>query len=198
MSAYIEVDHGDQPIPFSDTVQIYSLTEGSFSFSGYNYDAFDALEYGREASAAPEDRDPLRAPLFAPRGMPSPCSLAVGWDYYYAVADPPELPDRYFWPQRRCVTSAEAHEWLEKKGCHEAKFLQWFNCEPEGKIWRVVSEANLYNATWLHIEEFDASLAHHELNIAALPIEYRVIRSALSLLGEKYGNERVRLVIWFS
>src|SRR5712691_537842 len=100
MSAYIEVDHGQQSVPFSDTAQIYSLTEGSFSFVGNDYDAFDALGGGRNAAMAPVDRDPLRAPLFAPRGMPSPCSLAVGWDYYYLVAEQVQSPNRVFWPQR--------------------------------------------------------------------------------------------------
>ena len=43
------------------------------------------------------------------------------------------------------------------KGCHEAEFFQWFNCGPEGRVWRVVSEPGLYNASWLRLDEFDAA-----------------------------------------
>jgi hypothetical protein len=197
MSAYIEVDDGAPSPPFSDPMQILSLTEGSFSF-GKDYEVFDALAGGRDAAMAPEDRDPRRAPLFAPRGMPSPCSQSVGWDYFRLVAEPPNMPNCYFWPEWRCVSPALAAEWLRAKGCHEAEVLQWFNCEPEGRVWRVVSQPGLYNASWLRLDEFDAALKHHGLELAALPVEYRIIRSALAQLVEQYGPKRVRLVIWFS
>jgi hypothetical protein len=197
MNAYIEVDRGDRLPPFSDPMQVYSLTEGSFAL-GWDYEVFDALAGGREDSAAPEDRDPSRAPLFAPRGMPSPCSLAVGWDYFYLVAEPSDPPDHVFWPERRCVTPAVAAEWLRDKGCHEAQFLQWFNCEPEGQVWRVVSEPGYYNPSWLRLDEFDAALRHHSLELSDIPVEYRIIRAALSQLVEQRSPERVRLVVWFS
>jgi hypothetical protein len=197
MSAYIEVDHGDRSPPFSDPVQVQSLTEGSFAFDK-DYEVFDALAGGRDASMAPEDRDPSCAPLFPPRGMPSPCSHAVGWEYFCLVADPPNLPNCHFWPEARCVSSAVAGEWLREKGCQEAEFLQWFNCEPEGRVWRVVSKPGLYNASWLRLDEFDAALKHHGLKLATMPVEYRIIRTALSLLVEEHGRERVRLIVWFS
>jgi len=198
MSAYVEVDRGDRSPPFADPMQVYSLTEGSFVACGWEYDVFDALAGGRDSCMAPEDRNPSLAPLFTPRGMPSPCSSAVGWDYYRLVADPPDLPDKYFWPECRCVSSAVAAEWLRDKGCHEAEFLQWFNCAPEGLVWRVVSEPGLYNASWLRLDEFDAALRHHGLDLAMIPVEYRIIRMALSLFVEQHGPERVRLVVWFS
>ena len=130
--------------------------------------------------------------------MPSPCSAAVGWDYFYLVAELSNPPNRYFWPAWRCVSPAEAAEWLRNKGCHEAEFLQWFNCQPEGRVWRVVSEPGLYNASWLRLVEFNAALKHHGLELVALPVEYRIIRAALSQMVEEYGSERVRLVVWFS
>jgi hypothetical protein len=77
MSAYIETDQGERSPPFSDPVRVRSLTDGSFAF-GKDYEVFDALAGGRCAAMAPEDQDPSRAPLFAPRGIPSPCSLVVG------------------------------------------------------------------------------------------------------------------------
>jgi hypothetical protein len=76
--------------------------------------------------------------------------------------------------------------------------MQWVNCEPEGRVWRVVSAPGLYNASWLRIDEFDAALKHHGLNLTGLPIEYRIIRAALSQLVEERGLTRVRLVVWFS
>lgn len=197
MSAYIEVDYGDRTPPFSDPVQVYSLTEGSFTFNK-DYDVFDALAGGREASMAPEDRDPSRDPLVAPRGMPSPCSAAVGWDYFYLIAEAPELPNGYFWPAWRCVTPMVAAEWLRDKGCHEAEFLQWVNCPSEGQVWRVVSAPGLYNAGWLRLAEFESALAHRGFTLARLPVEYRILHSAMSLLTEQRGPERVRLVVWFS
>jgi hypothetical protein len=126
MSAYVEMDYGECSSPFSDPMQVHSLTEGSFAFDKDD-EVFDALAGGRSAVMAPEDRDPKRVPLFAPRGIPSPCSAAVGWDYFRLVADPPDLPDRHFWPMWRCVSSALAAEWLRDEGCHEAEFLQWVN-----------------------------------------------------------------------
>src|SRR5262249_40444386 len=117
MSAYIEVDEGESSPPFADPGQVFSLTEGSFGF-GKDYEVFDALAGGRDAAMAPEDRDPSRAPLIAPRGMPSPCSLHVGWDYYRLVADPPNLPDRNFWPEWCCVSSATVLQWLRRENCH--------------------------------------------------------------------------------
>ena len=197
MSAYVEVDHGDGSPPFADPVQIHSLTEGSFVFCK-DYEVFDALAGGRDAAMAPEDRDPNRVPLFAPRGMPSPCSLDVGWDYFRLIADPPRLPNHHFWPEWRWVSAAVAAEWLQDQGCHEAEFLQWFNCGPGGRVWRVVSAPGLYNASWLRLDEFDAALEYHALDLMTLPVEYRILRAVLSLLVEQHGRERVRLVIWFS
>jgi hypothetical protein len=197
MSAYIEVDYGEGSPPFTDPVQVYSLTEGSFVF-GKDYEVFDALAGGRDAAMAPEDRDPRRAPLIAPRGMPLPCSPAVGWDYFRLVADPPVLPDRHFWPEWRCVSSVAASEWLRRESSCEAEFFQWFNCEPEGRVWRVVSQPGLYNASWLRPDEFNAALEHHGLDLATLPVEYRILHSALSQLAEQQGSERVRLIVWFS
>jgi hypothetical protein len=198
MSAYVEVDYGERWPPFSDPVQVHSLTEGSFAF-GKDYEVFDALAGGgRDASMALEDRDPRRAPLIAPRGMPSPCSPAVGWEYFRLVAEPPNLPNHHFWPERRCVSPAVAAEWLGNKGCHEARIFQWFNCEPEGRVWRVVSAPGLYNASWLRLSEFDAALKQHGLRLAALPVEHRISRAALSVLGDRHGLERARLVAWFS
>jgi hypothetical protein len=197
MSGYLEIDYGDHTPPFSDPVRIHSLTEGSFSF-GKDYDVFDALGDGRNGAMRLEDRDPECVPLISPKGMPSPCSLEVGWDYFYLVADQSDLPNPGFWPQTRCVPPAVAESWLREKGSHEAEFFQWYNCPAEGRRWRVISDPVNYNASWLKLDEFDAALAHHNLNLADIPIEYRVIRTAFSQLVEKYGSDRVRFVIWFS
>jgi hypothetical protein len=197
MAAYIEVDYGDHSPPFTDPKQVFSLTEGSFAFDK-DYEVFDALAGGRDAAMAPEDRDPRCTPLFAPRGMPSPCSSAVGWDYFFLVAEPSDPPDRHFWPEWRCISPSVAAEWLKNKGSHGAKFFQWFNCPSEGRVWQVVSEPGLYNPSWLRLEEFDAALEHHRLKLPALPVQYRIIRAALSQLVEQHGRDRVRLVVWFS
>jgi hypothetical protein len=197
LSAYIEVDYSVGSPPFTAPDQVLSLTEGSFSFSK-DYEVFDALAGGRDATAAPEDRDPSCAPLIAPRGMPSPCSQSVGWDYFRLVTDPPIVPDRYFWPAWRCVSSAVAAGWLRGGSSHEAEFLQTVNCGPRPWMWLVVSEKGHFNASWLRLDEFDASLKYHGLDLATLKIEYRIIRSALSQLVEQFGLKRVRLVVWFS
>ena len=197
MSAYIEVDHGLQVMPFSDPIQVYSLTEGSFVLDK-RYDVFDALAGGRR-DVMPQDDDPSRSPLIARRGMPQPCSLSVGWNYFFVVCDKSHLPDRNFWPESRSVAPDVAAEWLREKGSHETTFVQWFNVGGPGElVWRVVSEPGLHNATWLYLDEFDQSLRHHGLDLTELPIEYRVIRTALSQLANEFGRERVRLVIWFS
>jgi len=196
MSAYIEVDLGGRSPPFSDPMQIFSITEGSFAFDK-DYEVFDALADGRSSGMTFDDHETHRAPLLPPRGMPSPCSSAVGWGYFRLVADPLNLPDSHFWPESLCISPEVAAEWLRNGGCHEAEFLQWFNCPPEGRIWRVVSVPKLYNASWLSLDEFDAALEHHGLSLVRLPVEYRIVRAALSLLASDHGNARVRLVIWF-
>jgi hypothetical protein len=197
MSAYIEVDHGNQSQPFSDPMQIYSFTEGSFVF-GKDYDVFDALAGGREAKLAPEDREGTHVPLFTPRGMPSPCSSAVGWNYFYLVAEEHDLPNEYFWPKWRCIPPAVAAEWLQDKGCHESTFLQWINWGPGERIWKVVSEPETYNASWLWLHEIEAAVTYHGLEWSRLPVEYSILNSAMSLLLNQHGPNRVRLVIWFS
>jgi hypothetical protein len=50
----------------------------------------------------------------------------------------------------------------------------------------------------LRPDEFDAALRHHGLELAGLPVEYGIIRSALAQFAEQHGSERVRLVVWFS
>jgi hypothetical protein len=197
MSAFIEVDHSNGLLRFSDPVQIYSLTEGSFSF-GKDYEVFDALAWGRDSQMSPEDRDPARRPLIAPRGMPSPQSLVVAESYFYLVAAPPDLPDPHFWPAHRCVAPGTAEEWARQRGVVTSEVVQWFNCGPRDRTWQVVAEPGLYNASWLLLPEFDVALAHHRLRLEELPAEYSIVRQALALLGQQHGEERVRLVVWFS
>jgi hypothetical protein len=91
-----------------------------------------------------------------------------------------------------------AEDWLTKEGCHEAEFVQWFNCGPKHRVWRVVSAPGLYNASCLRLDEFDDSLKHHSLDLKDLPVEYRIVRAAMSMLVDEHGPERVRLVVWFS
>src|SRR5262249_40529863 len=159
---------------------------------------FDALAGGRNSAMSPEDQEPASIPLIPPRGMPTPCSAAVAQDYYYIVAEATEPPDHYVWPAHRCVLPPVAEGWLTKAGSHEDEFVQWFNCGPKRRVWRVVSAPGLYNASWLRLDEFDLSLKHHSLELKNLPVEYRIIRAAMSMLVDEHGPERVRLVVWFS
>jgi hypothetical protein len=197
MSAFIEMDHGDGSPRFVDPAQITSLTEGSFVF-GKDYEVFDALAWGRDCTMRPEDRDPTRLPLIAPRGMPSPQSLTLAWNYFYLVTEPSAPPDQNFWPAHRCVPPRTAEEWVRDHGAGESQVLQWFNCGPRPRTWRVVSEPVLYNASWVLLPEFDAALAHHGLRLQELPVEYTIVRQALIQLGQRHGSKRVRLVVWFS
>lgn len=197
MSAFIEINYGRDSPPFSDSVQIYSLTEGSFVL-GKDYEVFDALAWGRDSQMAPEDRDPGRRPLVAPRGMPSPQSLTVAQNYFYLVTPPTDFPDHCFWPAHRCITPVTAAEWVKRHGVAESQVVQSFNCGPQPRRWRVVAEPGLYNASWLSLPEFDAALSHHRLRLKELPVEYSILYQALSLLGQRHGTDRVRLVVWFS
>jgi hypothetical protein len=87
---------------------------------------------------------------------------------------------------------------VRDKGCHEAEFLQTVNCWPAtGQTRRVVSAPGLYIATWLGIAEYEAALAHHGLDLMKVPVQYRIIRSSMSLLAERHGPRRVRFVVWF-
>lgn len=207
MYGFVEVDHADSGPSFSQTETIYSLTSGSFEFGGGGYDAFDALAGGREAEMRPEDRDPNRIPLIAPRGMPNPRSAAVAWTYFYLVTSPSDLPNRYFWPQHRCVSPEVAEEWVQSKGSDQSTAVQWFNVPikhlkkdqlpPDELTWPVVSEPGFHTASWLRLDEFDFALRHHNLDLAELPVEFAIVRSAMSLVVERRGTDRVRLVVWF-
>lgn len=196
LSAYIEVDNSRAPEPFRDPTQVFSLTEGSFAFDKA-YEVFDALAGGREAKMAREDLDPDRVPLFAPRGIPSPCSLDVARGYYFLVARESEAVPAWFWPAHRRVTPDRAAEWVRDRGSHRGEVFQETNGSETGRPWPVVSEPGLYNASWLGPDEFDAALAHHRLELPALPVEFRILRSALGLLAGEHGPARVRLVVWF-
>ena len=65
-------------------------------------------------------------------------------------------------------------------------------------VWSAVSLPAHYNASYLTLDEFDASLKHHHLELAQIPVEFCVLRMALSHLVGEHGAERVRLVVWFS
>jgi hypothetical protein len=136
--AFVEIDNGDRGPPFSETRTIVSVTRGSFQIGG-GYEAFDALAWGRAAAMAPEDRDPSLIPLIAPRGMPNPRSVAVAWNYFYLVAPPSDMPNRWFWPQDRCVTPDVAEEWVRSKDCSKSTMIQWINVPRQrlkgGKLW---------------------------------------------------------------
>lgn len=197
IDAFIEIDHRDDSEPFSAVEQIHSLTDGSFILSRA-YDVFDALAGGRESVMAAEDRDPSCQPLILPRGIPSPRSLTVSQRFLYLVDDPVDPagpPDRNFWPKDRCVDPDEADEWVKTKDCFRAEVIQWFN---GSRVWPAVSEPGFYNASWLWPREFDESLAHQNLTLAELPVDYSILRTAMVMAEDHYGKHRVRLVVWFS
>jgi hypothetical protein len=194
MSAHIEVDYGKKKPPFSDPEQIFSLTEASFSFDR-RYEVFDALGGGREVFYAEEDRDPKRRPLFSPRGMASPCSLAAAHEYFYLIRERGDVPDSNFWPSRRCVTPRVASAWLRSKGSCQAEVLQWFNGR---RTWQVVSDPMNRAASWLRLGEFDKALAHHRVNLKRMPACYEAVRAAMNVMARRHGESRVRLVLWFS
>jgi hypothetical protein len=194
MSAHIEVDYGKKKPPFADSEQIFSLTGASFSFDR-RYEVFDALAGGREVFYAGEDRDPKRRPLISPRGMPSPCSLAVAQEYFYLIRKRGDVPDKYFWPSARCVTPRVASSWVRHKGSHESEVLQWFN---GSRTWKVVSDPVNRAASWLRLKEFDNALAHHRVNIKRVPACYEAVRAAMGVMVRRHGESRVRLVLWFS
>lgn len=197
LSAYIEVDYTHAPEPFRDPTQIFSLTEGSFVFDKA-YEVFDALAGGREAKMAAEDLDPDRVPLFAPRGIPSPCSLDVACGYYFLVARESKAVPAWFWPAHRRVTPHRAAKWVRDGASHRGEAFQQAMGGEAGRQWPVVSQPGLYNASWLRPDEFDAALAHHRLELTTLLVEFRIVRSALGLLAGEHGPSRVRLVVWFS
>lgn len=216
MKAYIEFDCSAVAPPFTDAMQILSLTEGAFSLSR-DYLVFDALAGGRQARMAPEDQNPDNTPKYAPKGMPVPQSIEVAQDFFRLVANPEHPPNHYFWPAHRCISTAEAREWMRESECFQSTVIQTVNClgfDPchymadddlapviveHGQIrWHVVAEREFYNPTWLCLEDLDDSLAHRGLELGSIPVEYLILRNSMATLVEKYSRERVRLVIWFS
>ncbi len=69
MKAYIEFECSGVAPPFTDAMQILSLTEGAFSLSR-DYLVFDALAGGRQARMAPEDQNPDNTPKYAQEACP--------------------------------------------------------------------------------------------------------------------------------
>ena len=191
MYVFIETDETDA-VPFSGD-HIFSFANGPIQ-PHRDYNVYDALAGGRNSQMFPEDQDPKREPLFAPRGVPSPCSLGVARNYYYLVAEPNDMPSGRFWPKERCISPAEAEDWLTSKGCVESQVHQWFNGK---RLWRAVSEPANRTATWLRLDEFDASLRHHGLELESLHPDYAALRSATDTLARRHGADRVRVVLWF-
>ena len=197
IEAFIEIDHSDAAEEFSSWHQVHSFTHDTFLLHR-DYDVFDALAGGRNAAMAPEDQDPAREPMVPPRGMPSPRSLSVSQSFFYLVSDPIDPagpPDSYFWPKHRCVDPDEAEKLIQSDGCVRSEVFQWFNGD---RLWPTVSEPGLYNASWLWPREFDESLDHHGLVLARLPVDYRILRTIMGMAEDHHGENRVRLVVWFS
>lgn len=194
IDAVLEMDLSDGETPFADAGSIDSLTTAGWLLDR-DYGVFDALAGGRSAVLPPDVQDLRSEPLIPPRGMPNPCSLAVAHHYYFIVAETTELPDRSFWPAHRCVTPDIASDWIRNKRCHEGNVVQWI---PGDRTWRVVSEPGNYGATWLSLEEVDASLAHHAIQWDSLRISYRILRDAMATLVQEFGSSRVRMTLWFS
>ena len=194
MEVQLEMDESNEEPAFSAARSIHSLTTGSFLVDR-DYSIFDALAGGRDSVLPHQDRDPRSAPLFAPRGLPNPCSISVARSYYFLVAKPNDPPNCQFWEPHRCVTPETAKEWLRYEGCHEGKVVQWINGD---RTWRVVSGPGNYNATWLSFDEANASLKHHGLTWDSSPITFRALRDAMACLVREYGSPRVRMTLWFN
>lgn len=91
LSAFIEFDRSDMLPAFSDTSQIESLTEASFSF-GKDYEVFDALGDGRNGAMRGRITIPCRR-LSSPRGgfrLPA-ISMSAGPTsiWYWTMPSPP-------------------------------------------------------------------------------------------------------------
>jgi hypothetical protein len=196
LNAYIEHDSSSESLPFSQWEQIESLTEGSFSFH-WAYDVFDSLAFGRSCLYSEEMRADRLQPLYPARGMPTPCNLAVAQDYFSLITDQAKAADPHFWPESGCVSREVADQWVREESSHFAVIHQWFNCPSGGTQWQMVSKPGNYNASWLLLREFDAALEHYGLHVDSIPIEFRIVRSAMELLTKEYGHDRVRLTLWF-
>ncbi len=105
------------------------------------------------------------------------------------------------------MTPDVAEEWVRSKDCSKSTMIQWINVpraatkggklSPDELTWPLVSEPGLRTASWLRLDEFDAALRHRNLNLAELHVGYAIVRNAMSLVAERRGIERVRLVVWF-
>ena len=191
--AYVEIDESGE---FDCAGCVRSLTASTF-FLDRDYEIFDALAGAREFQMEAADQDPKRYPLIPPRGMSAHCSHTVLLDFYFLVDDPINPkgpPNEYFWPNHRCIDPIEAEKWAKNPGCLRTTIHQ--SVFPE-QDWPAISPPGLTCPTWLTPLEFDASLAHHEIEIESLPFSYRLLRMTLHETEKEYGAGHVRLVLWF-
>lgn len=193
--AFIETDATGE---FSSADSIHSLTRDAFILDR-DYDVFDALAGARERQMPESDRDAKRLPLIRARGIPSPRSLSVSRSFLFIVGDPVAAsmpPNEAFWPQQRCVTSAEAENWRkDNSDCVSATVVQRFNGD---HVWDAVSPLGFICPTWLTGAEFDQSLEHHSIRLIDLPVSYQILRKSLEMLEVELGANCVRLVLWFN
>lgn len=194
---YVEYDTREKGEPFSDSVHITSLTEKSFS-TWWEYDVFDALGYGRAQLMSRAYRTDHLRPLFRPLGIPPCVSLAVARDYFELVVPRGKKPDKYFWSNSACVSERVALRRRARERCRFHTVVQSVNTGGAHHIsWRALPKSCYYNASWLSPMEYRRALAHHRLSFRKIGPEFSILNSAMSILENARGKDRVRLVFWF-
>ncbi len=195
--AFIEFDDNLTSEPFAEGNWISSLSCGEFCIQR-NYDLFDALGNGRNYHF--KESEIQQRALYPPRGVPANLSEIVISRYYHLVDDNLGFANSLL-PVLPSVTGEQARLWVKQGVSHCGKPFMTDNRGNGRKSKEIerrrVSDPAWHSASWLTLAEVYDSLAHFNLEVAKLSVDFQVILGAMNDLATRLGAERVHLVFWF-
>ena len=189
--AFIEIDYSEEGKAFEDSEKISAFNLGELLISR-DYELFDALGDGRSSDEITEPS------LYGSRGLPKNISFAVENRYFHIVDNRESEFDKLLelHPSLSKITTKKADKWLSE-GC---SFLG-----EEEKVWRNnkwenlqrVSHPGWHSCSWLTLKEIYESLAHYDLPVGELFIDFRILLSTMEQFEQELGVGHTRLVFWF-
>ena len=125
-------------------------------------------------------------PIFAPRGLPDPCSDPVSRQYYLPIRFPDEDDP---WGPFDVASPEQAARWVESG-------VSIFADSPVRQN-SLVSNPDWHTPSWLFEREVTAALAGCAYPEDELSLEFRAVLHLLRFFDQQLGPDRARIVFWF-
>lgn len=188
---FIEVDYSTEGAPFTESGNVRAFAEGEL-FVWNDYKVFDALANGRSRDLG-DPSSPLA--LITPRGIPPQLSEAVFRRFYVRIADSSDAAaDCTLWIPSVKVSSADAERYVAEK---LSQRLDPRECPSWARSHPWISNPDWHSATWLTLQEFNASLAYFGIETEKLRPEIQLIPVIMKRFEDTVGKNRTRVVVWF-